>query len=98
MAESFAELFEQSMANIVMRAGAVVVGEVVDVTDDYVIVSAGLKSEAEIPAAEFRNAEGELTVKVGDEVEVAIEAVEDGLGCTKLSRERAMRARAWDDL
>ena len=98
MAESFAELFEQSMAETVMRPGAVVLGEVVDVNDDYVIVNAGLKSEAEIPASEFRNAEGELTVKVGDQVEVAIEAVEDGLGHTMLSRERAMRARAWDEL
>ncbi len=86
------------MANVVMRPGEVIIGDVVEANDDYVVVSAGLKSDAEIPAVEFKNAAGELTVKVGDQVEVALEAVEDGTGNTKVSRERAMRARAWDEL
>ncbi len=98
MTENFAALLEESMANVVMRPGEVIIGDVVEANDDYVVVSAGLKSDAEIPAVEFKNAAGELTVKVGDQVEVALEAVEDGTGNTKVSRERAMRARAWDEL
>ena len=98
MTENFAELLEESLANVVMRAGEVIIGDVVEANDDYVIVSAGLKSDAEIPAYEFKNAAGELTVKVGDQVEVALEAVEDGTGNTRMSRERAMRARAWIEL
>ncbi len=98
MTESFAELFEESIAKQEMRPGKLTMGEVVRVDDDYVIVNAGLKSEAEIPAAQFRDANGELSVKVGDQVEVAIEAVEDGFGATRLSREKACRARAWDEL
>jgi small subunit ribosomal protein S1 len=98
MNESFAELFEQSIAHQEMRPGQLTMGEVVRVNDDYVVVNAGLKSEAEIPAIQFRSATGEIGVKVGDQVEVAIEAVEDGFGSTRLSREKACRARAWDDL
>ncbi|MBS1269421.1 MAG: 30S ribosomal protein S1 [Gammaproteobacteria bacterium] len=98
MTESFAELFEQSIAETVMAPGAVIEGEVVDVEGDFVIVNAGLKSESEIPAAQFRDDHGELTVSVGDTVEVAIEAFEDGSGQTRLSREKACRARAWDEL
>ncbi len=98
MTENFAELLEESLAKVVMRAGEVIIGDVVEANDDYVIVSAGLKSDAEISAYEFKNAAGELTVKVGDQVEVALEAVEDGTGNTKMSRERAMRARAWIEL
>jgi small subunit ribosomal protein S1 len=81
-----------------MKPGELIIGDVVEANDDYVIVSAGLKSDAEIPAIEFKNAAGELTVKVGDQVEVALEAVEDGTGNTRMSRERAMRARAWTEL
>ncbi len=98
MTESFAELFEESIADTVMSAGAVIEGEVVDIGGDFVIVNAGLKSESEIPASQFKNDRGELTVSVGDTVEVAIEAFEDGSGQTRLSREKACRARAWDDL
>lgn len=98
MTENFATLLEESLANVVMRPGELIIGEVVEANDDYVIVSAGLKSDAEIPAIEFKNASGELTVKVGDQVEVSLEAVEDGTGNTKMSRERAMRARAWTEL
>ncbi|MDH3639567.1 MAG: 30S ribosomal protein S1, partial [Gammaproteobacteria bacterium] len=98
MTDSFAELFEESISNAVMTPGAVIIGEVVDVNGEFVIVNAGLKSEAEIPAAQFRDESGELTVGVGDQVEVAIETIEDGFGNTRLSREKACRARAWDDL
>ena len=98
MTESFAALLEESLANVIMRPGELIMGDVVEANDDYVIVSAGLKSDAEIPAAEFKNAGGELTVQVGDQVEVTLEAVEDGTGNTRMSRERAMRVRAWAEL
>lgn len=98
MTESFAALLEESLAGVVMRPGELIMGDVVEANDDYVIVSAGLKSDAEIPAAEFKNTAGELTVKVGDQVEVTLEAVEDGTGNTRMSRERAMRVRAWAEL
>ncbi len=98
MSESFQALLDESLSKIIMKPGELVLGTVVEVGDDYVIVDAGLKSESAIPLAEFKNAEGEITVKEGDATEVAIEAVEDGHGHTRLSRERALRARAWDDL
>lgn len=98
MTESFAELFEESLATSVFKPGEVVQGEIMQINGDYVIVNAGLKSEAEIPAVQFRNTSGEVTVQVGDMVEVAIESIEDGFGQTRLSREKACRARAWDDL
>ncbi len=98
MIESFSELFEESLKNTEMRAGEVVLGKVVHVGSDNVIVSAGLKSEAEIPISQFRNMRGEYSVKVGDEVEVEIEAVEDGSGRTRLSHEKACRARTWKQI
>ena len=98
MTENFETLLEENLASVVMKPGELIIGDVVEANDDYVIVSAGLKSDAEIPATEFKNAAGELTVKVGDKVEVALEAVEDGTGNTRMSRERAMRARAWTEL
>jgi len=98
MTESFAELFEKSVAKMVMAPGAVVEGEVIDINGDFVTVNVGLKSEAEIPAVQFKDDVGRLTVNVGDTVEVAIEAFDDGFGQTRLSREKACRARAWDDL
>ncbi len=98
MTENFEALLEESLATVVMKPGELIIGDVVEANDDYIIVSAGLKSDAEIPAAEFKNAAGEITVKVGDQVEVALEAVEDGTGNTRMSRERAMRARAWTEL
>ncbi len=98
MTENFEALLEESLAAVVMKPGELIIGDVVEANDDYIIVSAGLKSDAEIPAAEFKNSAGEITVKVGDQVEVALEAVEDGTGNTRMSRERAMRARAWTEL
>ncbi|MGM0782876.1 MAG: 30S ribosomal protein S1 [Pseudomonadota bacterium] len=95
MSESFAELFEQSLQDINMEPGAIVMATVVDIDGDWVTVNAGLKSEGQIPAAQFRDENGELTIAVGDEVKVALEAVEDGFGATRLSREKAKRAEAW---
>jgi len=98
MSESFAELFEESLNQTEMNAGNVVIGTVADISDGYVLVSAGLKSEGVIPVAQFTNLSGELEVAVGDEVEVVLEAVEDGFGETRLSREKAKRAKAWTNL
>ncbi|MCL7750311.1 30S ribosomal protein S1 [Guyparkeria hydrothermalis] len=98
MSESFAQLFEESLQNAVMQAGSIVYGKVVDINDDYVTVDAGLKSEGIIPTDQFRDENGELNINVGEEVEVALDAVEDGFGETRLSREKALRARAWKKL
>ena len=95
MSESFAELLEQSLATQQIKPGAILMGKVVDVNDDVVIVNAGLKSEAVIPTSQFLNDKGELEVSVGDEVEVALDTVEDGFGETRLSREKAKRSRTW---
>ncbi len=98
MTETFAQLFEQSLANQRIRPGMILTGLVVDVTDDIVIVNVGLKSEAVIDVAQFKNERGEVEVKPGDEVEVALDSVEDGTGETRLSREKAKRARTWTRL
>jgi small subunit ribosomal protein S1 len=95
MSESFAELFEQSFASKQIRPGAILMGRIIEINDDVVIVSAGLKSESVIPAEQFKNERGEWEVEVGDEVEVALDAVEDGFGETRLSREKAKRSRTW---
>ena len=93
--ESFAEMLEESLVGRQMRPGSLVTGRVVDVGPDFVMVSAGLKSDSPIPASQFRDESGAVTVAVGEEVEVALEAVEDGFGETRLSREKAKRAQAW---
>ncbi|MFP4154198.1 MAG: 30S ribosomal protein S1 [Halothiobacillaceae bacterium] len=98
MSENFAQLFEESLQQSVMQPGSIVEGTVVDISGDFVIVDAGLKSEGVIPAEQFRDENGELTVHVGDKVEVALDSVEDGFGETRLSREKALRARAWTSL
>lgn len=98
MSESFAELFEESQVEAKMRPGTIVTGTVVEIRSDFVVVNAGLKSEGVIPVEQFRNNEGEVEVVVGDEVDVALDAVEDGYGETRLSREKAKRAKAWDEL
>ncbi len=98
MSESFAELFEESFASQQLKSGAIITGTVVAVNDDVVLISAGLKSEAVIPIDQFQNEKGEADISVGDEIEVALEAVEDGFGETKLSREKAVRARTWIEL
>lgn len=98
MTESFAELFEESLKTIEMEPGSIVTGLVVAIDADWVTVHAGLKSEGIIPRSQFLNEEGELEIAVGDEVKVALEAVEDGFGDTRLSREKAKRAEAWTEL
>jgi len=98
MSESFAELFEESFASQQIKPGSIIIGTVVAVNDDVVLVSAGLKSEAVIPLEQFKNDKHEGGITVGMEVEVALDAVEDGFGETKLSREKAIRARTWIDL
>jgi small subunit ribosomal protein S1 len=96
--ESFAALFEESLARKEMRAGEVITAEVLRVDDNYVVVNAGLKSESYIPLEEFRSDRGEIEAKIGDFVKVAIEALEDGHGETRLSRDKAKRLAAWLDL
>ncbi len=98
MSESFAEMFEASIAQINMRIGEIITGEVVDINRDVVVVNAGLKSEGVIPVEQFLNESGELDVKIGDQVEVALDSFEDGYGESRLSREKAKRARAWTRL
>ena len=98
MTESFAELFEQSIASQRIRPGTILNGLIVEVGQDYVIVNVGLKSEAVIPADQFKNEKGEIEVVVGETVEVALDSVEDGSGETRLSRDKAKRARTWTRL
>ncbi|MCX2586808.1 MULTISPECIES: 30S ribosomal protein S1 [Proteus] len=95
MTESFAQLFEESLKTIETRPGAIVRGVVVAIDKDVVLVDAGLKSESAIPVEQFKNAQGELEIQVGDEIDVALDAVEDGFGETVLSREKAKRHEAW---
>jgi len=98
MSESFEALFEESLKTVEMQPGAIVSGIVVDIDSDWITVHAGLKSEGVIPRAQFLNEKGELELNVGDEVRVALEAIEDGFGETKLSREKAKRAESWAEL
>ena len=96
--ESFAALFEESLQRQEMRAGEVITAEIVRIDQNFVVVNAGLKSESMIPVEEFHNERGELDAKPGDFVLVAIEMLEDGYGATRLSREKAKRIAAWNDL
>ena len=96
--ESFAELLAESRVEKIMRPGTILTGTVIDVGTEYVTVHAGLKSESVIPLEQFRNESGAIEVMIGDNVEVALDTVEDGFGATRLSREKAKRARAWSRL
>ncbi len=96
--ENFAALFEESLARKEMRVGEVITAEVIRVDANHVVVNAGLKSESYIPTEEFRTDRGEIDVKPGDFVQVAIDALEDGFGETRLSRDKAKRLAAWMDL
>jgi small subunit ribosomal protein S1 len=98
MTESFAELFEESLAAQNLTPGSIVTGIVMEIRDDAVVVNAGLKSEGIVPIVQFRNLQGELEVEVGDSVQVALDTVEDGFGETRLSRDKAKRALVWDKL
>jgi len=98
MTENFAQLFEESLKELETRPGAIVRGTVVSIDKDIVLVDAGLKSESAIPAEQFKNSHGDLEIAVGDQVDVALDAVEDGFGETILSREKAKRHEAWVEL
>jgi len=98
MSESFAELFEESLKEIDMTPGSIISGIVVDIDSDWVTVNAGLKSEGVIPLSQFMSDNGEIELSIGDSVDVALDAVEDGFGETRLSREKAKRAEAWKEL
>ncbi|MFN4115558.1 MAG: S1 RNA-binding domain-containing protein, partial [Inhella sp.] len=93
--ESFASMFEESLQRANMRSGEVVSAEVVRIEHNFVVVNAGLKSEAYVPLEEFKNDLGELEVQVGDFVSVAVDAVENGYGDTILSRDKAKRLASW---
>jgi small subunit ribosomal protein S1 len=95
MSESFAELFEESLQTIEMAPGSIVTGTVVEIDTDWVVVHAGLKSEGIIPRIQFVSESGEFNLSVGDQVQVAMEVVDDGWGETRLSREKARRAESW---
>ncbi len=98
MSEKFSELLEESLINADLAPGTIIKGTVVDIGKEYVIVNAGLKSEGAIPREQFINAKGELEINVGDEVDVALEMIEDGYGETRLSREKEKRAESWREL
>ena len=98
MTENFAQLFEESLKELETRPGAIVKGTIVSIDKDIVLVDAGLKSESAIPVEQFKNAEGNLEVAIGDTVDVALDAIEDGFGETILSREKAKRHEAWVEL
>ncbi len=98
MTESFAELFEMSQTIARLKPGSIVTGIVVDIRPDVVVVHAGLKSEGIVPIEQFYNDQGELDVKIGDEVKVALDSLENGFGETVLSREKAKRSMVWDEL
>jgi len=98
MSESFAELFEESIKGAQIRPGALVQGQVLEIGDDFVLINAGLKSESFIPIEQFKDEGGELSIKVGDLVELALESLEDGSGETRLSRERALKLKAWETI
>ena len=98
MTESFAELFEESLQSVEMKPGSIITGIVVDIDSDWVTVNAGLKSEGVIPLQQFATDAGEIALNVGDEVQVALESLEDGFGETRLSREKARRAESWAEL
>jgi len=98
MSESFAELFEESLKTIDMNSGSIITGVVVDIDSEWVTVHAGLKSEGVSPRSQFLSESGELEVEIGDTVQVSMDAVDDGFGETRLSREKAKRAEAWQML
>ena len=95
MSESFSALLDESLRSLDMQPGSIVPGVVLDVDKDWVTVHVGLKSEGIISIDEFRNNKGEANIEVGDEVEVALEAVEDGYGETRISREKARKLSTW---
>jgi small subunit ribosomal protein S1 len=98
MSKGFEDLFEKSLETLDMKIGTILSGEIVSIDGDFVLIDAGLKSESYLSIKQFQDANGELTVKVGDKVDVALAAVEDSFGETRLSREKAKRAEVWKEL
>ena len=98
MTESFAELFEESIAAQNLKPGSIITARVVDIRNNNVIVNAGLKTEGVLPVEEFQDSHGDIECEIGDDVEVSLDAIEDGTGLTRLSREKAKRSRVWDNL
>ncbi|HXK00511.1 MAG TPA: S1 RNA-binding domain-containing protein, partial [Buchnera sp. (in: enterobacteria)] len=95
MTESFSKLFAESLQEIETRPGSIIKGIVVSIDKDFVLVDAGLKSESAIPVEQFKNTQGKFEIKLGDTIDVALDAIEDGFGETILSREKAKRHEAW---
>ena len=95
MTESFAALLDESLSTVIMKPGSLVTGIVLDILQNHVVVHVGLKSEAAIPISEFNNESGELDIKIGDEVQLTLEAIEDGHGNTRVSREKAIKQEVW---
>ena len=98
MSDSFAELFEQSQIENKMRPGTIISAKVLDIKNDNVIVNAGLKSEGIIPIEQFFDDQGQLEITIGDDIDVSLDTIEDGYGLTRLSREKAQRKIAWQEL
>lgn len=98
MSETFAELFEKSVEKTELKNGAIISATVIEIGKDFVILNAGLKSEGHVPVSQFVDAQGQLKIAVGDTVEVALEALEDGQGETRMSHEKAQRLRTWAEL
>jgi len=98
MTENFEALLEESLAQQNLRPGTIVTGTIMEIRNDTVVVNAGLKSEGIVPISQFKNLQGELEIEVGDEVQVALDTLEDGFGETRLSRDKAKRALVWDKL
>ena len=98
MSENFAELFEESLKSVELKSGSIITGVVVDIDPEWVTVHAGLKSEGVIPRAEFLNEQGNIDISIGDAVKVSMDAVDDGFGETRLSREKAKRSESWEML
>lgn len=95
MAVNFEKLLDESLSTLVMKPGSLITGIVIDILDNYVVVHVGLKSEAAVPIGEFNNESGEVDISIGDEVQLTLEAIEDGHGNTKVSREKAIKQEVW---
>ena len=95
MAVNFEKLLDESLSTVIMKPGSLVTGIVLDILQNHVVVHVGLKSEAAIPISEFNNESGELDIKIGDEVQLTLEAIEDGHGNTRVSREKAIKQEVW---
>tara|TARA_B110000014_G_C20120600_1_gene593656 strand:+ start:216 stop:1901 length:1686 start_codon:yes stop_codon:yes gene_type:complete len=95
MAVSFEKLLDENLSTVIMKPGSLVTGIVLDILDNYVVVHVGLKSEAAVPINEFHNESGEFKLEIGDEVQLTLEAIEDGHGNTKVSREKAIKQEVW---